>query len=165
VSASGEPGSTVPGGPAAAVAQAAAADFVRRFTDFWKWPSPERLSTVLAPNARLVAPMIPTAHSLAEGQAAFAELFELIPDLTGEVHRWGATADGVMIEFTLSGTAGGKPISWSAVDRFTIDEDGLATERVTYFDSAPVALSVARSPRAWPGFVRSQVRQRRRPSS
>jgi SnoaL-like protein len=163
VSATGETGSNVPGGSADAAAQAAAADFVRRFADFWQWPSPDRLKTVLAPNARLVAPMVPTVHSLAEGQATFGELFALIPDLTGEVHRWGATADGVMIEFTLSGTAGGKPISWTAVDRFTIGEDGLAGERVTYFDSAPVALTVARSPRAWPGFVRSQVRQRRRP--
>ena len=161
MSAKGETGAPAPSGAADAAAQTAAADFVRRFADFWKWPSPERLATVLAPQARLMAPMVPTAHSLAEGQAAFKELFELIPDLTGEVHRWGASADGVMIEFTLSGTAGGKPISWRAVDRFTLGEDGLATERVTYFDSAPVALSLARSPKAWPGFVRSQIRQRR----
>ena len=157
----GETGATVPGGSPDAAAQSAAADFVRRFADFWKWPNPERLDTVLAADAHLVAPMVPTAHSLTEGQAAFEELFELMPDLTAEVHRWGATADGVMIEFTLSGTAGGKPISWSSVDRFTIGEDGLATERVTYFDSAPLALSLARSPRAWPGFIRSQIRQRR----
>jgi ketosteroid isomerase-like protein len=161
VSAQGEAGSAAPGGLDASN-QAAAADFVRRFSDFWQSPSPERLDTVLAPNARLVAPMVPTAHSLAEGQAAFADLFELIPDLTAEVHRWGATSDGVVIEFTLSGTAGGKPISWSAVDRFTLGEDGLATERVTYFDSAPLALAFVRSPRAWPGFVRGQLRQRRR---
>jgi SnoaL-like protein len=154
----------VPGGSPDAETQAAAADFARRFADFWKWPNPERLDTVLAPDAHLVAPLVPTAHSLAEGQAAFEELFELMPDLTAEVHRWGATADGVIIEFTLSGTAGGRPISWSSVDRFTIGADGLATERVTYFDSAPLALALAlaRSPKAWPGFIRGQIRQRRR---
>jgi len=161
VSAIGETGSAVPGGAPDAAAQAAAADFVRRFADFWKWPNPERLDTVLAPKAHLVAPLVPTGHSLAEGQAIFADLFELMPDLTAEVHRWGATSDGVMLEFTLSGTAGGKPISWTSVDRFTIGEDGLATERVTYFDSAPLALSLARSPKAWPGFIRGQIRQRR----
>ena len=161
MSAIGETGSAVPGDAPDAAAQAAAADFVRRFADFWKWPNPERLDTVLAPKAHLVAPLVPTGHSLAEGQAIFADLFELMPDLTAEVHRWGATSDGVMLEFTLSGTAGGKPISWTSVDRFTIGEDGLATERVTYFDSAPLALSLARSPKAWPGFIRGQIRQRR----
>ena len=108
--------------------------------------------------------MVPTTHTLADGKRSFADLFELIPDMTAEVHRWGATEDGVLIEFTLSGTAGGKPISWDSVDRFTIAEDGLATERVTYFDSAPLALSLARSPKAWPErshpHERLRIRQR-----
>jgi hypothetical protein len=67
----------------------------------------------------------------------------------------------VLIEFTLSGTAGGGPISWHAVDRFVLGEDGLATERISYFDSMPIVLTVARRPRAWPGFLRSRLRGRR----
>lgn len=140
----------------------AAADFVRRFAEFWTAPSPEGLETVLAPQVRLVAPMTPTTHTLEEGQRTFVELLELIPDLSAEVHRWGATADGVLIEFTLSGNAGGGPISWHAVDRFALGEDGLATERISYFDSAPIALTVARRPRVWPGFARVQLRRLRR---
>lgn len=139
-----------------------AADFVHRFAEFWTAPSAERLETVLAPKVRLVAPITPTTHTLEEGRRTFAELLELIPDLTAEVHRHGATADGVLIEFTLSGSTGGGPISWHAVDRFVIGEDGLATERVSYFDSAPIALTVARRPRVWPGFARIQLRQLRR---
>jgi len=139
-----------------------AADFARRFAEFWREPAPERLSTVLAERVRLVAPMTPVTHTLADGERAFAELFELIPDLRGEVHRWGGTVDGVLIEFTLSGAAGGKSISWNAVDRFILGEDGLATERISYFDSAPIALAVIRRPRAWPGFLRSRLRQLRR---
>jgi hypothetical protein len=137
-------------------------DFARRFAEFWRAPSPERLDTVLAPRVRLVAPMTPTTHTLADGERTFAELFELIPDLTGEVHRWGATEDGVLIEFTLSGTAGGGPISWRAVDRFVLGEDGLATERISYFDPTPIALTLARRPRAWPTFARAQRRRLRR---
>jgi hypothetical protein len=140
----------------------AASDFARRFAAFWRAPSPERLEAVLAPRARLVAPMTPTTHTLEAGERTFAELFELIPDLTGEVHRWGATEDGVLIEFTLSGTAGGGPISWHAVDRFVLGQDGLATERISYFDSVPIALTVARRPRAWPTFARAQLRRLRR---
>lgn len=142
--------------------QSAAAEFARRFAEYWKAPTPEGLATVLAPDVRLVGPMLPVTHTLAQGQRAFADLLELIPDLTAEVHRWGATEDGVLIEFTLSGNAGGGPISWTAVDRFVLGADGLATERVNYFDSAPVALTVARRPRAWPGFLRTQIRQLRR---
>jgi hypothetical protein len=141
------------------VSDAAAADFARRFAEYWRAPTPEGLATVLAPQARLVAPMTPVTHTLADGQRAFAALFELIGDLTAEVHRWGATDDGVLIEFTLSGTAGGKPISWTAVDRFVLAEDGLATERVSYFDSAPIVLTAARRPRTWPGFLRSRLRR------
>jgi len=142
--------------------ESAAEDFVRRFEEFWRAPAPERLDTVLAKQVRLSAPMVPTTHTLAEGKQAFADLFELIPDMTAEVHRWGATEDGVLIEFTASGTAGGGPVSWRAVDRFTLGEDGLATDRATYFDSLPLVLTLARRPRAWPGFTRSRLRQARR---
>ncbi len=141
------------------IGEDAAADFAARFADYWRAPTPERLSIVLADRVRLVAPMTPVTDTLVDGQRAFAGLFELIPDLRGEIHRWGKTEDGVLIEFTLSGTAGGKPISWSAVDRFVLGEDGLATERVTYFDSMPVALAAATRPRAWPAFLRSRLRR------
>jgi ketosteroid isomerase-like protein len=139
-----------------------ATDFVKRFTEFWQAPTPERLDTVLAPDTRLSAPMVPTTSGLEAGKQVFADLFELIPDMTAEVHRWGATADGVLIEFTVRGTAGGGPISWPSVDRFVLNEDGLATERFTYFDSLPLALTVARRPRTWPGFMRSRIKQMRR---
>jgi hypothetical protein len=141
---------------------AMAADFARRFAEYWSAPSAEGLATVLAERVRLVAPMTPTTDTLADGRRAFGQLLELIPDLSAEVHRWGATRDGVLIEFTLSGSAGGGPISWPAVDRFVLGEDGLATERVSYFDSAPIAMTVARRPRVWPSFLRSRVRGLRR---
>jgi SnoaL-like domain len=143
----------------APIADAAAADFVERFAAYWRAPTPEGLATVLAPQVRLVAPMTPVTDTLEEGQRAFAALFEVIGGLTAEVHRWGATEDGVLIEFTLSGDAGGKPISWTAVDRFVLAADGLATERISYFDSAPIVLAAARRPRAWPSFVRSRLRR------
>ncbi len=137
----------------------AAADFTRRFAEYWKAPTPAGLSTVLAERVRLVTPMMPTMDTLAEGQREFAALFESIASLTGEVHRWGATDDGVLIEFTLSGVAGGKPISWDAVDRFVLGEDGLATERVSYFDAMPIVLTAVCRPRAWPAFFRSRLRR------
>jgi hypothetical protein len=139
-----------------------AEDFVRRFAEFWEAPVPERLDTVLASDARLSAPMVPTTYGLEAGKRVFADLFQMIPDMTAEVERWGATSDGVLIEFTIRGTAGGAPISWQSVERFVLDESGLATERFTYFDSLPLVLTLIRRPRTWPGFTRSRIKQLRR---
>jgi hypothetical protein len=137
----------------------AAADFARRFQEYWRAPTPGGLEAILAPDVRLVAPMTRTTTDLAGGKRAFAELLGLIPDLRAEVSRWGASTDGLFIEFTMSGTAGGRPISWRAVDRFVLDDGGLATERISYFDSAAIARVLARRPRAWPAFVRSRIRR------
>jgi hypothetical protein len=137
-----------------------AADFVARFESYWRAPTPRGLETVLAPEVRLVAPLTPTVDSREDGIRAFAALFELIEGMRAEVHRWGATSDGVLIEFTVSGRTGGGPISWHAVDRFVLGEDGLATERVSYFDSAPLALTLARRPRSWRAFLRARPRRR-----
>jgi ketosteroid isomerase-like protein len=136
-----------------------AADFVERFTAYWRAPSVDGLDKLLAPDVRLVAPMTPTTHTLEEGKRAFAALLDLTPDLSADVHRWGETGDGVLIEFTLSGSPAGVSISWPAVDRIVLREDGLASERVSYFDSAPLALTVLRHPRAWPAFARSRLRR------
>lgn len=141
--------------------QDTAADFVKRFSAFWRAPASERLGTLVAHDARLAAPMIPTTVGLEAGKRAFADLFELIPDMTAEVHRWGATSDGVLIEFTVRGTTKGSPISWESVDRFVLDEDGLAKERFTYFDSLPLVLTLVRRPKTWPAFTRSRIKQLR----
>jgi SnoaL-like domain len=138
----------------------AAADFVDRFRAYWRAPSVEGLGTLLAPDVRLVAPMTPTTHTLEEGKRAFAGILALAPDLTGEVHRWGATDDGVLIEFTLSGSVAGTAMSWRAVDRIVLRDDGLATERVSYFDPTPIVLLALRHPRTWPAFARSRLRRR-----
>lgn len=135
------------------------ADFVARFSAYWQAPSVDGLDALLAPDVRLVAPMTPTTHTLADGKRAFAGVLELTPDLSADVHRWGVTADGVLIEFTLSGSAAGVPVSWPAVDHIVLGEDGLATERVSYFDSAPLLLNVLRHPRAWPAFLRNRLRR------
>jgi hypothetical protein len=142
-----------------AAAEERAADFVRRFAEFWSAPSPDLLAMLLADDVRLVAPMTPVTHTLAEGERAFAGIFDLVPDLTAEVHGWGATATGVLIDFTLSGNAGGAPISWRAVDRIEIGEDGLATERVSHFDGLPLVLALARRPRAWRPFLAGRLRR------
>jgi hypothetical protein len=118
--------------------QAQADDFAHRFAVYWSAPTVEGLDALLRPDVRLVAPLTPTTKGLDDGRQSIAGLLEAIPDLTAQVHRWGPHPDGCFIEFTLSGTLNGTPISWRAVDSFEIDADGMAAERVSFFDPTPL---------------------------
>lgn len=64
-------------------------------------------------------------------------LFTAIPDLRGEVHRWGRTADGVLVEFTFSGTLGGRSVVLPITDRIVL-RDGYMLSNDTYFDPLPL---------------------------
>jgi hypothetical protein len=86
---------------------------------------------------------------LDEVRCGFQPVFAWMPDLHGIVDRWGAADNVVFIEFRLRGTIGGKPFEWPVVDRFTLRQDGLATERVSYFDALPVLAAAARRPSGW----------------
>jgi hypothetical protein len=113
---------------------------------------------MLAPEVRLIQPQLPTTV----GQRAFEDefvrpLFALIPDVHGEIERWGSRGDTLYIELTLRGTLGGRPLSWRACDRITL-RDGVAIERESYLDPSPILAAVARAPRAWPRFLRIRAR-------
>lgn len=139
----------------------AAADFAERFAAYWRAPTVEGLDALLAPDVRLVAPLTRTSDGLEDGKRVFGSLLRLLPDLTGVVHRWGPTPDGLLVEFTLSATAGGTRVSWDAVDRIVLRDDGLATLRVSYFDSGGLLRQVMLRPRAWPTLVRLGLNGRR----
>jgi hypothetical protein len=130
------------------------ADFAGRFTAYWKQPSVDGLENLLAPDVVLRAPITPTTRDLAGGKRAFARLLKAIPDLRGAVHRWGPTDDGLLIEFTLSGSIAGAALSWDAVDRIVLREDGLATSRISYFDSSALVRAAVLHPQAWPTLLR-----------
>lgn len=125
-------------------------DFVERFADFWNRPAPERLPAVLAPEVRLVQPMLRPTTGMAAAQASFRRLLTAVPDLRADVHSSGSSGHTVLIAFRLAGTFGGRPLEWDAVDRFQVGDDGLATERVSYFDPVPLIAAMARRPRGWP---------------
>jgi hypothetical protein len=144
-------------------AETAARTWVEGFADGWRAPSsPEAFAAhfrpLLAPDVRLIQPQLPTL----EGHRAFEEefvkpLFALMPDLHGDVERWGSRGDALYIEMTLRGTLRGRPLSWRVCDRVTLRE-GVAIERESYFDPSPLLAAVAMAPRAWPLFLRLQAR-------
>src|SRR4051812_10867231 len=134
-----------------------AEEFVQRFAAAWSRCDPDALAELLDEDVVLIQPMMPSTRGRAASRAAFARLFELIPDLRATVHRWGE-GDGVLyIEFTLAGTFGGRPLSWPAVDRFML-RDGRALSRVSYFDPLPLAFKMLTPPRGWGRIIRSGLR-------
>ena len=145
----------------------AAEAFVEGFVDGWRAPASAEAAAVhferlLAPDVRLIQPQLPTGVGYEALRRQFLEpLFELMPDMHCEVDRWAARGDEVFIELTVIGTVGRHRVRMRACDRFTL-RDGVAIERESHADPAPLLAAVARTPRAWPRFLRTQARLRLR---
>jgi ketosteroid isomerase-like protein len=130
-----------------------AARFAERFADAWRTPDLAKHEALWSDDIVLVQPMMGTLRGKQACRDAFQRLFNVVPDLHADVHRVGRGKKEVFIEFTLSGTYGGKPIAWDAVDRNTFT-DGLIAERVSFFDSAPLVVKLVGRPGGWDRLVR-----------
>jgi ketosteroid isomerase-like protein len=130
-----------------------AAAFAERFADTWRTPDLAKHESLWSDDIVLIQPMMGTLRGKRACRAAFERLFALVPDLHADVHSFGHGDREVFIEFTLSGTYGGKPIAWDAVDRFTFT-GGLIAERVSYFDASVVVLTLLRRPGGWGRLAR-----------
>jgi ketosteroid isomerase-like protein len=160
--------SGAPGVPAATEDGTSAAEaFVRVFAEGWDHPGGAdsfvtRFLPVLDPEVRMAQPLMPVLVGVDAFRRGFAEpTFGLIPDLRGSVIDWAATGDVVLIELELEGTLGGRPVRWRTIDRVTL-RNGLAVERVAYFDPTPLLRALLTRPRAWPGFARMPLGRLRR---
>ena len=131
-----------------------AAGFGQRFADAWGTPSMDTFEALYSDDIVLRQPMMGTLRGKQACRASFEQLFALVPDLHADVHRVGHGKHEMFIEFTLSGTYGGEPISWDAVDRFTFT-NGLIAERVWYFDSAPLVVKLVGRPSGWNRLLRT----------
>src|ERR1700681_3570476 len=131
-----------------AVDEKFAAAFAARFAETWSTPDLAKHEALWSDDIVLIQPMMGTLHGRQACRESFQRLFAVVPDLHADVHRVGHAKQEVFIEFTLSGTYGGKPIAWDAVDRFTFT-NGLIAERVSYFDSAPLVLKLVGRPSGW----------------
>jgi ketosteroid isomerase-like protein len=139
--------------------QDVAARFVDGFAKSWARPTVDSHSALWTDDVVLIQPLAPKAVGREACRESFARLFRLIPDIHATVHAWSASGDVVFVEFTLAGTFGGRPVEWDAVDRFVL-RDGLAAERVSYFDSLPLAIELALRPRGWRRLAAAGLRPR-----
>ena len=147
----------------------AAAAWVAMFTEGWANPVDadtfcDHFEPWFHPEIRMIQPQLPPVV----GKRAFREdfarpLFDLVPDLHGTVENWAVDGDRVYIELRLEGTVGRRRFMVRTCDRIQL-RDRMAVERFAYLDPTPLVKAVAASPRAWPKFLRAQLRNPRRPS-
>jgi ketosteroid isomerase-like protein len=161
--------STAPAGAAAPVAAASpqAAAFVGAFTDGWRAPRDAdhfwaSFEPWIDPEVRLIQPQLPTVH----GHRGFVEdfarpFFDLVSDVHGTVTGWAANGDVVYIELRIDGRVGGRAVTLNTCDRITL-RDGRVLERIAHTDPMQFLGAVASSPRAWPTFLKTQLRRLRR---
>jgi len=145
-----------------------AADFVAFFEEIWRTGAtdPSRFFALLearmTAETRLIQPLARTVRGPAGARELFTPVFDAIPDLRSAIHRSGPTEDGVLIEHTLSGTLAGKPLRWTATDRFILADDGRFLERRAYFDPLPLLLAMLSRPwvslKLLPGLLRRKER-------
>jgi ketosteroid isomerase-like protein len=116
------------------------------------------------PDVRMIQPSVrPVVGKRAFREEFARPLFDLVPDLHGTVDNWAASGDLVYIELRLEGTIGGRPFTMHTCDRIKL-RDGKAIERFAYLNPAPLVKAVARTPRSWPKFLKTQLRSLRRPA-
>jgi ketosteroid isomerase-like protein len=147
----------------------AAATWVAMFAEGWAKPGDadafcDHFDPWFDDEVRMIQPNLrPTVGRRAFREQFARPLFGLVPDLHGEVEGWVVSGDSLYIELRLEGTVGKRRFVMRTCDRIKL-RAGKAIERVAYLDPAPLVKAVALTPRAWPGFIRTQIRSLRRPA-
>jgi len=130
-------------------AKGTASDFVANFERLWAQPAPhvDEFLDSLSPDVRLVAPLGVVTVGREAGLRSLRRTFAALPDMRGEVDRWAETNDAILIEMRFIATIGGHRVEWPNVDSFRF-ENGVAVERIAYFDPTPVKKAFTRNLRA-----------------
>lgn len=128
---------------------------VDAFASRWRAPAPHAWDDLLHPEVVLEQPLLRGGRGRAVWHDAVARLLTFVPDLTGHVHGWAGDGHVLYVDVELTGTIGGRPHRVRAVDRLTLDEDGLITARRSFLDPTSFVTAIAARPSAWPAWWRS----------
>ena len=129
--------------------------WVARFDELWRDGAINayEFMTLLSQDIKLVAPGLRPTKGRKAGFEAFEKAFAVFPDLTGELIEWSANDNVLFIEMSFTATVGRKQIKWYNVDRFKF-ENGVAVERVAYFDQSALQRAFLGSPAGWLHLIR-----------
>jgi len=111
--------------------------FVRKFSEIWADPEPERYQELWTEDGVLLHPGMEEPLSQHKIADYVRQLQKVAPDIRLEVARWAARGDDVLVEWTIRATWQDEEVSWMGVDRFTLRGDR-AVEGVAYFDTLPL---------------------------
>ncbi len=134
-----------------------AAAFVAAFARGWESPGPGVWDDLLDTNVVLRQPLLPDLIGRSALNDEYGRLVTLIPDLHGEVLRWAATGDALLIEMRLTGTFGRRPAELTLVDRLLLDDNGRCIARQAYFNPIPLALTLFRHPKIWLSWLQARA--------
>jgi hypothetical protein len=133
--------------------------YVARWRESWSYGATKRCldehaTTIFDEHTLYIQPLFDAVTGERGMRELFEGIFALIPDLHAELDHWAVNQGVALIEFTLTGTIGGKPIRVRGVDRMQLDGEKLVM-RETYFDPLPLLLALLTRPRAWPRALRN----------
>jgi ketosteroid isomerase-like protein len=109
--------------------------FVQRWAAIWRDHDGDSWPHLLHEGAVLRNPLGDVKRSDLPGY--MAGLVASIDEHQIRPVRWGATEDGVLIEWVMTGNRGGTAFEIHGADRFSL-RDGRAVEGIAYFDPRPL---------------------------
>ena len=112
-----------------------AASFVARWTAIWREHDGESWPDLLHDGCVLRNPIGEVKRQ--DLPAYMTSLVSGIEEHQIKPIRWGETADGVLIEWEMSGRLPGGAFEIHGADRFTL-RDGRAVDGIAYFDPRPL---------------------------
>jgi hypothetical protein len=125
------------------------------FAKGWDTPEPHAWDNLMAENIELNQPLMQPGTTRRTWHDEAQRIVTLIPDIRGEVVGWAGHEDIMFIELWLSGTLGGKPLEFRAVDKLWLTSTGTVLRRDSFFDSGPLVQAVLSRPSAWLPWWRS----------
>jgi hypothetical protein len=133
--------------------------FVEAFGEGWADPELDKFIAHFRPlfeeNAVLIQPMNPTVVGHDGLERVFKSFFTIIPDIRGEIVRWGAGEDAVFIEMELTAKIGRRTVKVRACDHLLLTPEGTVIERWAFLNPLPFIGALLRSPSCWPRLVRA----------
>lgn len=114
----------------------------------------EHATTIFDEHTLYIQPLFDAVAGEQGMRRLFGRIFALIPDMRVELDHWAVKEETAFIEFTITGTVGGRPVQVRGVDRMQLDGDKLVV-RESYFDTLPLLIALVTRPRAWPRALAS----------
>ncbi len=115
--------------------------FVKRFTEIWADPQPERFPELFHPDGELLHSGMNRPLPASEVVGYIAGVKAAAPGVHLVPEGWAARGDVLYIDWTMHSQVAGSPVEWRGADKCTMRGDR-ATFIEAFFDTHPLWLKV-----------------------